>query len=39
MRLFQTRIIGGGFDSTQGRRYDVAPITLIQNWNPDAKKQ
>jgi Tol biopolymer transport system component len=53
--LFQTNVLGGGIDSTQGRQYDVAPdgrflinrvldsaaapITLIQNWNPDATKQ
>jgi eukaryotic-like serine/threonine-protein kinase len=54
VRLFSTRILGGGVDEQQGRQYDVAPdgrflintvldsaaapITLIQNWSPDAKK-
>jgi eukaryotic-like serine/threonine-protein kinase len=52
--LFQTIVLGSGFDNAQGRQYDVAPdgrflinrvvdsvaapITLIQNWNPDAKQ-
>jgi Tol biopolymer transport system component len=54
VKLFATRILGGGTDASQGRQYDVAPdgrflintvvdstaapITLIQNWNPDAGK-
>jgi Tol biopolymer transport system component len=54
VKLFATRILGGGVDGSQGRQYDVAPdgrflittvgdstalpITLIQNWNPDAGK-
>jgi Tol biopolymer transport system component len=52
--LFQTNVLGGGFDVAQGRQYDVAPdgrflinrvvdgaaapITLIQNWNPEVKQ-
>jgi hypothetical protein len=55
VRLFATRIHGGGADIQQGRQYEVtrdgrflinarvsdtvAPITLLQHWNPDAKKQ
>ena len=55
VRLFPTRILGGGVDVGQFRQYDVAPdgrflintvldsaaippITLLQNWHPDAKK-
>jgi hypothetical protein len=55
VRLFPTRIFGGGEDIQLGRQYDVAPdgrflinavldaaaappITLLQNWRPDAKK-
>ena len=53
VRLFPTRIYGGGVEAQQGRQYDVAPdgrflinmeldtaapITLLQNWNPEAKK-
>jgi eukaryotic-like serine/threonine-protein kinase len=54
IRLFPTRIVGGGVDNAQGRQYDVArdgsflintvlggavaPITLLQNWNPEGKK-
>jgi Tol biopolymer transport system component len=55
IRLFQTRVVGGGIQQAAVRQYDVAPdgrflinteldigatppITLIQNWNPDAKK-
>jgi len=55
VRLFPTRIYGGGADNGQGRQYDVArdgrflintvlgdataaPITLLQNWNPEVKK-
>jgi Tol biopolymer transport system component len=53
VKLFQTRIVGGGENDSVGRQYDVAldgrflidtvpesaaaPITLIQNWNPEAK--
>ncbi len=55
VKLFQTRILGGGENSTGEREYDVAsdgrflinavsesaaaPITLIQNWNPEATPQ
>jgi Tol biopolymer transport system component len=56
VRLFPTRIYGGGGDNQQTRQYDVAadgrflintvldsgtaaPITLIQNWNPQATPQ
>jgi Tol biopolymer transport system component len=55
VKLFSTRIYGGGVDIQQGRQYDVtrdgrflinamvndtiAPITLLQHWNPDAKKK
>jgi Tol biopolymer transport system component len=54
VKLFQTRIVGGGVDAEQGSQYDLAPdgrflintvlnsaaapITLIQNWNPEAKQ-
>jgi eukaryotic-like serine/threonine-protein kinase len=55
VKLFKTRILGGGIDVQRGRQYDVTadgrflinavvgsdvvtPITLIQNWNPDAGK-
>jgi hypothetical protein len=55
VKLFRTRILGGGIDVQRGRQYDVTtdgrflinavvgsdvitPITLIQNWNPDAGK-
>jgi Tol biopolymer transport system component len=53
VRLFLTRVLGGGVDDAQRRQYDVAPdgrflintvldeaapITLLQNWNPDAKR-
>jgi len=54
VRLFPTRILGGGMDAIASGQYDVAadgrflinlmqdtettPITLIQNWNPDAGK-
>jgi Tol biopolymer transport system component len=54
VRLFRTRIYGGGVDVQLGRQYDVtadgrflvntvvseaaAPITLLQNWNPTAKR-
>ena len=54
VKLFPTRIYGGGVDAQQNRQYDVAPdgrflintvlesaaapITLIQNWNPEARK-
>jgi serine/threonine protein kinase/Tol biopolymer transport system component len=53
VRLFPTRIFGGGVDLLQGRQYDVAPdgrflintdlsaagpITLLMNWNPEARK-
>ena len=54
VKLFPTRIYGGGADIQLGRQYDVtrdgrflvnslldvaaSPITLLQNWNPDAKK-
>ncbi len=55
VKLFQTRVLGGGSSAEQGRQYDVArdgrflintvvnteaepPITLIQNWDPDAGK-
>jgi hypothetical protein len=52
VRLFSTRIYGGGVDQGHGREYDVSrdgrflidaevndssPITLLQNWNPNAK--
>jgi hypothetical protein len=53
VKLFQTRVLGGGADLAVGRQYDISrdgrflvnavvgdeatpPITLIQNWNPDA---
>jgi hypothetical protein len=55
VKVFPTRIYGGGADIQQGRQYDVtrdgrflinamvndtiAPITLLQHWNPDAKKK
>ncbi len=55
VKLFATRIYGGGADIQVGRQYDVtpdgrflinaqvndtiAPITLLQHWNPDAKKK
>jgi Tol biopolymer transport system component len=56
VRLFPTRIVGGGVENQLGRQYDVAPdgrflinaqiddtaaapITLIQNWNPEATPQ
>jgi hypothetical protein len=55
VKLFQTRIVGGGETEKSGRAYDVAPdgrflidtvsesaaapITLIQNWNPEATTQ
>jgi serine/threonine protein kinase/Tol biopolymer transport system component len=53
VRLFPTRIYGGGVEAQQGRQYDVAPdgrflinmeldtvapITLLQNWQGNAKK-
>ena len=54
VRLFPTRIFGGGVDAQQERQYDVAPdgrflinlelesaaapITLLMNWTPEAKK-
>jgi hypothetical protein len=55
VKLFKTRILGGGIDVQRGRQYDVTadgrflinavvgsdvvtPITLIQNWNPDAER-
>jgi hypothetical protein len=54
VRLFSTRIVGGGADTQSGRQYDITadgrflinvhmneaapPITLLQNWNPGAKK-
>jgi hypothetical protein len=55
VRLFPTRIVGGGVDAQLGRQYDVAPdgrflintvldrggaapITVLMNWNPEAKK-
>ena len=54
VKLFPTRIYGGGVDAQQGPQYSVAPdgrflinaeldvadppITLLMNWNPDAKK-
>jgi Tol biopolymer transport system component len=54
VRLFMTRIFGGGADIQSGRQYDVTadgrfliatllneaavPITLLQNWNPAAKR-
>ena len=54
VKLFDTRVLGGGTDNAMGRQYDVSsdgrflvnevpeaevsPITLIQNWNPDAGK-
>jgi dipeptidyl aminopeptidase/acylaminoacyl peptidase len=56
VKLFPSRIAGGGVDTQGGRQYDVAPdgrflintevdggdaapITLIQNWNPEATPQ
>ena len=55
VKLFPTRIFGGGVDAQQGPQYSVAldgrflinteldvadaPITLLMNWNPDAKKR
>jgi eukaryotic-like serine/threonine-protein kinase len=56
VKLFQTRILGGGENAKTGRAYDVAPderflidtvsesaaaapITLIENWNPEATPQ
>jgi hypothetical protein len=56
VKLFPSRIVGGGVDRQLGRQYDVAadgrflintevdggdaaPITLIQNWNPEATPQ
>ncbi|MEQ1580767.1 MAG: TIR domain-containing protein [Steroidobacteraceae bacterium] len=56
VRLFPTRIVGGGAEVQVGRQYDIAadgrflintvvdggdaaPITLIQNWHPEANKQ
>jgi serine/threonine-protein kinase len=53
VKLFLTRVLGGGVDAAQRRQYDVAPdgrflintvlddaapITLLQNWNPEAKR-
>ena len=54
VKLFPTRIYGGGADAQQGPQYSVAPdgrflinteldvadapITLLMNWNPEAKK-
>jgi eukaryotic-like serine/threonine-protein kinase len=54
VKLFPTRIYGGGVDAQQGHQYDLAPdgrflittvlnsaaapITLIQNWNPETKQ-
>ncbi|MEQ1580768.1 MAG: TIR domain-containing protein [Steroidobacteraceae bacterium] len=56
VKLFPSRIMGGGVDRQLGRQYDVAPdgrflintevdggdaapITLLMNWNPQAKPQ